>query len=167
MGSSERKTKAQGLTRPLFKKCCVLRHGKTAWAWFSRNCFLRIKQLFGTFIWSSYIKSTKLYKKKSPDKQGQLILLRDDARSLIANVVKVALLDFNCKVLLHSPNLTLTDFHLFRFLGITSVALPSTRIKNSKRDWKNFLATFWQNSIRHIVGRLEKIGNCYGGLLLQ
>lgn len=106
-------------------------------------------------------------RKKNPDKRGQLILLRDDARSLIANVVKVALLNLNCKVLLHSPNLTLTDFHLFRFLGIIAVALPSTRIKNSKRDWKNFLATFWQNRIRHIVGRLEKIGNCYGGLLLE
>ncbi|XP_066123625.1 intron Large complex component GCFC2 isoform X4 [Saccopteryx bilineata] len=57
---------------------------------------------------------------KRPDQHGQTILLHDNARPHVAQVVKAALQKLEWEVLKHppySPDLALTDYHLFRSLS--------------------------------------------------
>ncbi|UYV83506.1 hypothetical protein LAZ67_23001258 [Cordylochernes scorpioides] len=57
---------------------------------------------------------------KRPDRQGQIILLHDNVRSHVAQVVKAALQEFKWEVLQHppySPDLATTDYHLFRSMS--------------------------------------------------
>ncbi|UYV83500.1 hypothetical protein LAZ67_23001248 [Cordylochernes scorpioides] len=57
---------------------------------------------------------------KRPDRQGQIILLHDNVRSHVAQVVKAALQELKLEVLQHppySPDLATTDYHLFRSMS--------------------------------------------------
>ena len=79
---------------------------------------------------------------KRPHQQGQTILLHDNARSHVAQVVKAALQKLECEVLQHLPyslDLAPTDYYLFHFLsnhmrGITF---------NNEKDLKNWLNKFF------------------------
>ncbi|UYV77277.1 hypothetical protein LAZ67_15000322 [Cordylochernes scorpioides] len=58
--------------------------------------------------------------KKRPDRQGQIILLHDNARPHVAQVVKVELQELEWEVLQHppySPDLAPTDYYLFRYMS--------------------------------------------------
>ena len=57
---------------------------------------------------------------KRPHRQGQTILLHDNTRTYVAQVVKTTLKELEWEVLQHppySPDLAPTDYHLFRSLS--------------------------------------------------
>lgn len=103
---------------------------------------------------------------KRPNRQGQVILLHDNARPHTANIVKAALQELDWEVLQHppySPDLAPTDYHLFRSL---SNHLRGVTFNNDK-DLENWLTNFfesrpgdfWRNGINKLVERWEQVIN--------
>ena len=103
---------------------------------------------------------------KRPHQQGQTILLHDNARPHVAQVIKAALQELKWEVLQHLPyssDLAPTDYYLFFSLsnhmrGITF---------DNEEDFKNWLnkffdtrpKDFWQNGIDKLVERWEEVVN--------
>ena len=95
---------------------------------------------------------------KSPHQQGQTILLHENARPHVAQVIKATHQELEWEVLQHplySPDLAPTDYYLFRSLsnhmrGVTF---------NNEEDLKNWLnkffdtrpRDFWHNGIDKLV----------------
>ena len=110
---------------------------------------------------------------KKPHRQVQTILLYDNARPHVAQIVKAALQDLEWEVLQHppySPDLAPTDYYLFRSLsnhmrGVTF---------DNKEDLKNWLnkffdirpGDFWRNGIDKSVERWEEVVNSNGEYII-
>ena len=100
---------------------------------------------------------------KRPHQQGQTILLHNNARPHVAQVVKATLEELKLEVLQHLPyslDLAPTSYYLFHSLsnhmrGVTF---------DNEEDLKNWLnkffdtrpGVFWQNSIKKLVERWEE-----------
>ena len=111
---------------------------------------------------------------KRPDRQGQVILLHDNARPHVAKVVKAALQELDWEVLMHppySPDLAPTDYHLFRSLSNQMRGLTF----DNEEDLENWLTTyfdsrsddFWQNGINKLVERWEEVVNNDGDYIVD
>ena len=111
---------------------------------------------------------------KRPDKQGQVILLHDNARPHVARTLKVALQELDWEILQHppySPDLAPTDYHIFRTL---SNEMRSLTFDNDK-DLENWLndfcesrsSDFWQNGINKLVDRWEQVVNTDGEYIID
>ncbi|UYV66819.1 hypothetical protein LAZ67_4002984 [Cordylochernes scorpioides] len=101
-----------------------------------------------------------------PDRQGQIILLHDNARPHVAQVVKAALQEFEWEVLQHppySPDLAPTDYHLFRSMSNHMRGTTFDEEEDLKTWLNNFFDTrpddFWRNGINKLVERWEEVGN--------
>ena len=110
---------------------------------------------------------------KRPHREGQIILLHDNARPHVPQVIKATLLELEWMVLQHSlysPNLPLTDYYLFRSLlnHMRDVTF------NNEEDLKNWLnkffntrsGDFWQNGIDKLIERWEKVVNSNGEYII-
>ena len=100
---------------------------------------------------------------KRPDRQGQVILLHDNARPHTAKTVKMALQELGWEVLQHppySPDLAPTDYHLFRCLSNEMRGLGFENQDHLENWLNNFFKTrskdFWQNGI-NIWGRHQAL----------
>ena len=110
---------------------------------------------------------------KRPYQQGQTILLHNNTRSHVAQVVNTALQELEWEVLQHpsySPDLAPMDYYLFHFLsnhmrGVTF---------NNEEDLKNWFnklfntrpENFWRNGIDKLVERWEKVINHNGEYII-
>ncbi len=101
---------------------------------------------------------------KRPHRRHNVILQHDNARPHIANVVKLAIEEFNWEVLPHpaySPDLAPSDFHLFRSL---SNAMRGITFNNND-ELQNWLVEFFEaqprqfyrNGIEKLVQRWEEV----------
>ena len=101
---------------------------------------------------------------RNPHQQGQTIILHDNARPHVAQVIKAALQELKWEVLQHlpySPNLAPMDYYLFCSL---SNHMRGVTFENEE-DLKNWLnkffdtrpGDFWQNSIDKLVKRWEEV----------
>ena len=101
---------------------------------------------------------------RNPHQQGQTIILHDNARPHIAQVIKAALQELKWEVLQYlpySPNLAPIDYYLFCSL---SNHMRGVTFENEE-DLKNWLnkffdtrpGDFWQNSIDKLVKRWEEV----------
>ena len=110
---------------------------------------------------------------KRPNRQSQTILLHDNARPHVAQVVKTALQELEWEVLQdppYSPDLAPMDYHLFRFL------LNHMRgiIFDNEEDLENWLnkffdirtGDFWRNGIDKLVERWEEVVNSNGEYII-
>ncbi|UYV78600.1 hypothetical protein LAZ67_16002110 [Cordylochernes scorpioides] len=103
---------------------------------------------------------------KRPDRQGQIILLHDNARPHVAQVVKATLQELECEVLQHppySPDLVPTNYHLFRFMSNHMRGTTFDDEEDLKTWLNNFfdtrLGNFWRKGINKIVERWEEVVN--------
>ncbi|XP_066113850.1 ubiquitin-conjugating enzyme E2 N isoform X1 [Saccopteryx bilineata] len=111
---------------------------------------------------------------KRPDRHGQTILLHDNARPHVAQVVKAALQELEWEVLQHppySPDLTPTDYHLFRSLSNHMKGVTFDN-KEVLKNWpNNFFDTrpgnFWRNGINKLVERWEEVVNSNGKYIID
>ena len=103
---------------------------------------------------------------KRPHQQGQTILLHDNTRPHVTQVVKAALQELEWKVLQYPPyslDLASTDYYLFRSLSNHMRDITF----NNEEDLKNWLNKFfntrpgelWWNSINKLVERWEEVVN--------
>ena len=111
---------------------------------------------------------------KRPDRQGQVILLHDNARPHVAQVVKTALQELEWEVLIHppySPNLAPTDYHLFRSLSNQMRGVTFDGEEDLKNWLNNFFDTrpgdFWRNGINKLVERWEEVVNSNGEYIID
>ena len=113
---------------------------------------------------------------KRPDRQGQVILLRDNVRPYVAQVVKAALHELQeLPILQHlpySPDLAPTDYHLFRSISnqMIDVYFDSEEVLNNwlNNFFDNRTSDFWQNGINKLVDRWEEaVNNFWIDLLLE
>ena len=106
---------------------------------------------------------------KRPHRQGQIMLLHDNARPHVAQVVKAALQELEWEVLQHppySPDLAAMDYYLFRSLSNHMRGV----IFDNEEDLKNWLNKFFDtrpgdfcgNGINKLVERWEEVVNSYG-----
>ena len=110
---------------------------------------------------------------KRPDKQGQVILLHDNARSHVVKTVKAALQELEWEVFQHppySPNLAPTDYHLFRTLSNEMRGVAFDNDKDLENWLNNFFESrssdFWQNGINKLVDRWEQLVNTNGEYII-
>ena len=110
---------------------------------------------------------------KRPHGQGQTILLHNNSRPHVAQVIKAALQELKWEVLQHppySPDFAPTDYYLFCSLlnhmwGVTF---------NNEEDLKNWLnkffntrpGDFWWNDIDKLVERWEEVVNSNGEYII-
>ena len=110
---------------------------------------------------------------KRPHQQGQTILLHDNARPHVAQVVKAALQELEWEVFQHPPSsldLAPTDYYLFYSLsnhmrGVTF---------DNKEDLKNWLnkffdtrpGDFWRNGIDQFGREGEEVVNSNGEYII-
>ena len=108
-----------------------------------------------------------------PNRQGQTILLHDNTRPHVSQVVKAAFKELEWEVLQHppySPKLAPMDYYLFHSLsnhmrGITF---------DNEEDFNNWLnkffytrpGDFWQNGIDKLVERWEEVVNSNGEYII-
>ena len=111
---------------------------------------------------------------KRPDKQGQVILLHDNARPHVAKIVKAALQELDWEVLQHppySPDLAPTDYHLFRMLSNEMRGVTFDNDKGLENWLNNFFESrssdFWQNGINKLVDRWEQVVNTDGEYIID
>ena len=101
---------------------------------------------------------------RHPHQQGQTIILHDNTRPHVAQVIKAALQELKWEVLQHLPyslNLAPMDYYLFCSL---SNHMRGVTFENEE-DLKNWLnkffdtrpGDFWQNSIDKLVKRWEEV----------
>ena len=111
---------------------------------------------------------------KRPDRQGQVILLHDNARPHTAKTVKMALHELGWEVLQHppySPDLAPTDYHLFRCLSNEMRGLSFENQDHLENWLNNFFETrpkdFWRNGINKLVERWEEVVNNEGVYIID
>ncbi|UYV74835.1 hypothetical protein LAZ67_12001208 [Cordylochernes scorpioides] len=111
---------------------------------------------------------------KKPDRQGQIILLHDNARPHVAQVVKAALQELEWEVLQHppySPDLAPTDYHLFRSMSNHMRGTTFDDEEDLKTWLNNFFDTgpgdFWRNGINKLVERWEDVVNKNGEYIID
>ena len=97
---------------------------------------------------------------KRPHRQGQTILLHNNTRPHVAQVIKATLQELQWEVLQHllySPDLALTDYYLFRSLSNHRRGITFNNEEDLKNWLKKFFDTrprdFWQNGIDKLVKR--------------
>lgn len=100
---------------------------------------------------------------KRPHRQGQTILLHDNARPLVAQVVKAALHDLGWEVLQHwlySPDLTRTDYHPFHSLSnhMKGLTFDSEEVL---KNWPTQLLRY--QTERFLAERHRQVGREEGG----
>ena len=111
---------------------------------------------------------------KRPDKQGQVILLHDNAKPHVARTLKAALQEFDWEILQHppySPDLAPTDYYTFRTLS-NEMRSVTFDIDKGLENWlNNFFESrssdFWQNGINKLVNRWEQIVNTDGECIID
>ena len=99
---------------------------------------------------------------KRPDRQGQVILLHNNARPHVAEVIKMALQELKWEVFQHppySPNLAPTDYHLFHSMSNQMKGVTFDGEKDLK-NWLNNLfdfrlRDFWLIGINKLVERWD------------
>ena len=113
-------------------------------------------------------------RQKRPDRQGQVILLHDNARPHTAKTVKMALQELGWEVLQHppySPDLAPTDYHLFRCLSNEMRGLSFENQDHLENWLNNFFETrpkdFWRNGINKLVERWEEVVNNEGEYIID
>ena len=98
---------------------------------------------------------------KRPHRQDQTILLHDNARPHVAQIVKAALQEHEWEILQHPPyppDLAHTDYYLFRSLS-NHMRCGTFDNEEDLKNWLNkFFDTrpgdFWRNSIDKLVERI-------------
>ncbi|UYV67661.1 hypothetical protein LAZ67_5001506 [Cordylochernes scorpioides] len=117
------------------RKC--YRCGVLYWKMFERNAIVN-KDLYIAQLH----RVNEAIQQKRPDRQGQIILLHDNARPPVAQVVKAALQELECEVLQYppySPDVVPTDYHLFSSI---SNHMRGTTF-NDEEDLKTWLNNFF------------------------
>ncbi|UYV74895.1 hypothetical protein LAZ67_12001709 [Cordylochernes scorpioides] len=112
---------------------------------------------------------------KRSDRQGQIILLHENARPHVAQVVKVALKKLDWEVLQHppySPDLEPTDYHFFRSMsnhmrGTTFDDGGPQNLAQQLISSTPDRAIFDINAINKLVERSEEVGKTAGKLLTE
>lgn len=111
---------------------------------------------------------------KRLDRQGQVILLHDNARPHVAQVVKTALQELEWEVLQHppySPDLAPTDYHLFRSMSNQMRGVTFDGEEDLKNWLNNFFDTrpgdFWRNGINKLVERWAEVVNSNGEYIID
>ena len=111
---------------------------------------------------------------KRPDRQGQVILLHDNARPHVANIVKAALQELDWEVLQHppySPDLAPTDYHLFRSLSNQMRGVTFDTNEDLENWLNNFFESrpsdFWRDGINKLVERWEQVVNSEGEYIID
>ena len=101
---------------------------------------------------------------KRPHRQGQTILLHDNTRPHVAQVVKAILQELKWEVLQHllySPDLTPTDYYLFHSLSNHMRGITFDNEEDLKNWLNKFFDTrpgdFWWNGINKLVKRWEEV----------
>ena len=91
---------------------------------------------------------------KRHHRQSQTILLHDNLRAHVAQIVKAALQELEWEVIQHppySPDLAPTDYHLFRSLSNHMRGVTFENEKDLKNWLNNFFDTrpgdFWHNTM--------------------
>ena len=99
-------------------------------------------------------------------RQGQTILLHDNTRPHVAQVVKATLQELEWEVLQHSlysPDLEPMDYYLFRSLSNHMRNITFNNKEDVKNWFNKFFDTrprdFWQNGIDKLVERWEEVVN--------
>ena len=110
---------------------------------------------------------------KRPHRQGQTILLHDNARPHVAQVVKAALQELEWEVLQHQPyfpDLAPTDYYLFRSLSNHMRGVTFGNEEDLKNWLNKFFDTrpgeFWRNGIDKLVERWEEVVNSNGEYII-
>ena len=103
---------------------------------------------------------------KRPHQQGQTILLHDNVRPHVPQVVKATLQELEWKVLQHLPyslDLAPTDYYLFCYLSNHMKGITFDNQEDLKNWLNKFFDTrpgdFWRNSINKLVKRWEEVIN--------
>ena len=111
---------------------------------------------------------------KRPDRQGQVILLHDNSRPHVANIVKAALQELDWEVLQHppySPDLAPTDYHLFRSLSNQMRGVTFYTNEDLENWLNNFFESrpddFWRDGIDKLVERWEQVVNSDGEYIID
>ena len=111
---------------------------------------------------------------KRPHRQGQTILLHDNARPHVAQVLKATLQELEWEVLQHppySPDLATTDYHLFRSLSNHMRGVTFDNEEDLKNWVNNFFDTrpgdFWRKGIDKLVERWEEVVNSDGEYIID
>ena len=110
---------------------------------------------------------------KKPHRQGQTILLYNNARPCVAQFIKAALQELEWEVLQHplySLDHAPTDYYLFRSLSNHMRGI----IFDNEEDLRNWLnkfcdtrpRDFWQNGINKLVESWEKVINSNGEYII-
>ena len=115
----------------------------------------------------------KAIRLKRSHQQGQIILLHDNARPHVTQVVKAALQELEWEVLQHlpySPDLAPTDYHLFRSLSNHMRCVTFDNEEDLKNWLNKFFDTrprdFWWNNIDKLVERWEEVLNSNGKYII-
>lgn len=100
------------------------------------------------------------FQQKRPNRRGKVILLHDNARPHVAQVVKAAIEELDWEVLQHppySPDLAPTDYHLFRSMSNQIRGVTFSNDEDLKRWLINYFESrpddFWQNGINNLIDR--------------
>lgn len=111
---------------------------------------------------------------KRPDRQGQVILLHDNARPHTAKIVQAALQDLFWEVLQHppySPDLAPTDYHVFRCLSNEMRGIIFDNQDDLEKWLNNFFETrsadFWRSGINKLVKRWEEVVKSDGDYIID
>ena len=110
---------------------------------------------------------------KRPHRQGQTILLHDNARPHVAQVVKATFQELDWEAfrhLLYSPDLAPTDYYLFCSLSNHMRGVTFDNEENLKNWLNKFLNTrpgnLWQNGNEKLVERWEEVVNSNGEYII-
>ncbi|KAK6732475.1 hypothetical protein RB195_016701 [Necator americanus] len=108
------------------------------------------------------------------EKLGAWVPHHDNARPHTANIVKAALQELDWEVLQHppySPDLTPTDYHLFRSLSNQMRGVTFDNNEDLENWLNNFFESrpggFWQNGINKLVERWEQVVNNDGEYIVD
>lgn len=111
----------------------------------------------------------KAFQQKRPNRRGQVILLHDNARPHVAQVVKAAIGELDWEVLQHppySPDLAPTDYHLFRSMSNQMRGITFANDEDLRKWLNNFFESrsdeFWRSGIDNLINRWEYVMNTDG-----
>lgn len=111
---------------------------------------------------------------KRPHRQGQVILLHDNARPHTARNTKAALATLEWEILLHppySPDLAPSDYHLFRSLTNHLRDRCFDKEEDLRQDLNAFFDSkpqkFWREGIHHLVDRWKEVVNNDGDYVIN